>query len=229
MKIIKRVLGQRALTAACLLVISASCACQKKSDAPAPAATVASPPPAVSIAPLAEAVAAASGSAASAAPAMLGSVKRFPEKEQVATGAVKVTLDNSPVYDEPDATTPSVASLSKDLFVFRLATLGADWLLVDFPSGLGKLAPGWIETKSVSAEVHAAVTHATVASQSKSAIVPGSAKPIASAPALKVTSPSVPAAPVVAAPPVMAPAPVATTPPTATVRVRPSLIAPPKH
>jgi hypothetical protein len=114
----------------------------------------------------------------------LGAAKRFPDKEKVASGAVKVTLDDSKVYDEPDNTTPSVASLSKDLFVVRLATLGTDWILVDFPSGVGKLSPGWIEAKSVGAQVQT-ISKAAVAAQS------ATAKPVTTAAAIAKPATSV--------------------------------------
>jgi hypothetical protein len=189
-------------------------ACKKKTDAPAPEASataaatalapVSPPPPVASVAPP---VAVDAGVAAAPAPEV-GAVKRFPDKEKVATGAVKVTLDDSKVYDEPDNTKPSVASLSKDLFVVRLATLGTDWLLVDFPSGVGKLSPGWIEAKSLGAEVHP-ITKAAVAAQSASATpaAPASAKPATTAAAS--AKPATPAAPATAAlaPTVAPPAP----------------------
>ena len=180
----KQAIDKWTLTASCVLVIGALLACKKKTDEPAPAASVVTAPPAVSIAPLpvvaAPTAAPVAVDAGVAAPApVLGNVKRFPDKEKAATGAVKVTVDNSLVYDEPDNKTPSVASLTKDIFVERLATLGTDWILVDFPSGIGKLSPGWIEAKSLGAQV-ATVTQAKLAAQT-TATPAGSAKPATSA------------------------------------------------
>ncbi len=170
----RRAIDQWTTTGSLALLLAALVACKKKTDAPAPEATatavatvnaaVSAPVAVASVAPTPQPVAVDAGVAAVAAPE-LGAVKRFPDREKVATGAVKVTLDDSKVYDDPDNTTPSVASLSKDLFVVRLATLGTDWILVDFPSGLGKLSPGWIEAKSVGAQVQT-VTKAAVAAQS---------------------------------------------------------------
>jgi hypothetical protein len=184
----RRAIDQWTTTASLALMFGALLACKKKTDAPAPeaSATVA----AVASAPVAVASAAptpapaptgvdAGIAAATVAVPELGAVKRFPGKEKVASGAVKVTLDDSKVYDDPDNTTPSVASLSKDLFVVRLATLGTDWVLVDFPSGVGKLSPGWIEAKSVGAQVQT-ITKAAVAAQSASA-TSAAAKPATSA------------------------------------------------
>jgi hypothetical protein len=182
----RRAIDQWTTTASLAFVLAALLACKKKTEAPAPeasatvvaaASAVASAPVAVaSVAPAPATVDAGVAAVAVAAPE-LGAVKRFPDKEKVASGAVKVTVDDSKVYDEPDNTTPSVASLSKDLFVVRLATLGTDWILVDFPSGVGKLSPGWIEAKSVGAQVQT-ITKAAVAAQTAPA---GSAKPATTA------------------------------------------------
>ena len=148
-----------------VLVLSTFLACKKKSDEPAPAASVS---PAADVAAAAAASAAAAQAAAAAAVAAaqaaagapatvdagppapaLGEVKRFADKEKAATGTTKISIDASKIYDEPDVTKPSVATLSKDLAVTRLATLGSDWTLVEFPSGVGKVSPGWIESKSL--------------------------------------------------------------------------------
>lgn len=212
------------------LVFAALLACKKKTDAPAPEASGAAP---VSIVASALASATAAAQAASAAPAAapdaglaapvpaLGDVKRFPGKEKVASGAVKVTLDGSKVYDEPDNTKPSVATLSRDLFVVRQATLGSDWILVEFPAGVGKLAPGWIEAKSVGEQVHPAITKAAVAAQTA-----GSAKPAASSAASAKPASSAALVPTTTAS-------AGTAPPTPTVapvvKKKPSLLSPPHH
>ena len=177
-------------TACAVLVLSTFVACQKKSDEPAPAASAslaADQAAAAASAAVAQAAAAAASAAAAAAVAaaavppvasaapVLGAVTRFPDKEKAATGTVKVALDDSKIYDEPDNTKPSVASLTKDLAVVRLATLGTDWTLVEFPSGIGKVSPGWIETKSLVGGV-AAAKPTTSATPTTSA----SAKPAAS-------------------------------------------------
>jgi len=200
-------------------------ACKKKTDAPAPEASAAAAATvtAVASAPVLVASAAptpaldAGVAVATVAVPEIGAVKRFPDKEKVASGAVKVTLDDSKVYDAPDNTTPSVASLSKDLFVVRLATLGTDWILVDFPSGVGKLSPGWIEAKSVGAQVQT-ITKAAVAAQSASA-TPAAAKPATTA--VASAKPATSAATTAALAPTP-PAPTAIAP--ATVRPKPGAI-----
>lgn len=225
----KRAIDKWTTGASLALVFSALLACKKKTDAPAPEASGA--PVSLVASALASATAAAEAAASAvpvavappavdagvAVPApVLGDVKRFPAKEKVATGAVKVTIDESKVYDEPDNTKPSVASLNKDLFVVRQATLGTDWILVEFPSGVGKLSPGWIEAKSLGEQVQPAVTKAAVAAQKAAAVT--SAKPATSAALVPTTT---------------AAAAVTTAPPTPTavpsVKKKPSLLSPPHH
>jgi len=196
-----RAIDKWTLTTSSLLLLCAFAACKKR-DEPAPAATVStSSAQAAASAALAQAAAAASAAqaaaagatatapATSAAPAapVLGEVKRFTDKEKTATGSTKVALDQSKVYDEPDATKPSVASLPKDLLVTRMATLGTDWVLVEFPSGVGKVSPGWVEAKSL---VGGAGTTAAKPSTSASATSAASAKPAASAAPSAAPAPS---------------------------------------
>ncbi len=176
------------MTASVLLTLAALDAlgaCKKKTEAPAPAASLVSASDTVAnapavVAPLIPSVEPpAAGPSATAGAPVLGDVKRFPDKEKTATGAVQVAIDDSKVYDEPDATKPAVTTLSKELFVVRLATLGADWVLVNFPAGIGKLSPGWVEAKSLTGPVTALSKVAVAARPSASAAA--SAKPAASA------------------------------------------------
>ncbi|MEI9954606.1 MAG: hypothetical protein WDO74_37960 [Pseudomonadota bacterium] len=204
-----RAIDKWALTAGplfSLFLLCAFVACKKR-DEPAPAASVSSTEQAVAAASaaVAEAVAAASAAQAAAAAAsatagaaapvasvapsapVLGEVKRFRDKEKAASGSTKVSIEQSKIYDEPDATTPSVASLPKDLVVTRLATLGTDWVLVEFPSGVGKVSPGWIEAKSLVAPLSVASTKPAT---SASAAALASAKPATTAVASTVPAPS---------------------------------------
>jgi hypothetical protein len=224
----RRAIDQWTTMASLALMFGALLACKKKTDAPAPEATatavaaVASAPVAVQSAAPAPAPAAVDAGVVAATIAVpeLGAVKRFPDKEKVASGAVKVTLDDSKVYDDPDNTTPSVASLSKDLFVVRLATLGTDWILVDFPSGVGKLSPGWIEAKSVGAQVQT-ITKAAVAAQSATA-TPAAAKPATTAVAsAKPATAAAPTAALVPAQPTAAPIAPAVRPKPGAILTRP--------
>ncbi len=202
-----RAIDKWALTTGSLLSLLLLCtfvACKKR-DEPAPAAAVSATveqASAAASAAVAEAAAAASATQAAAAAAaaatasvaraapsaaVLGEVKRLRDKEKAASGSTKVALEQSKVYNEPDATTPSVASLPKDLVVTRLATLGTDWVLVEFPSGVGKVSPGWIEAKSLVAPLSVASTKPAT---SASAAVLASAKPATTAVASTVPAPT---------------------------------------
>ena len=77
------------------------------------------------------------------APLKLGDVKRFADKEKKVEGVVKVLEADVKVFNEPDVKAPHVAALNKNIFVSRLATLD-DFVLVEFPSGVGELSPGWV-------------------------------------------------------------------------------------
>ena len=204
-----RAIDKRALTAGSLLLLCTFVGCKKR-DEPAPAASASSTveqsnaaasaalaqaAAAASAAQAAAAVATAAAPVASAGPAApaVGAVKRFADKEKAANGSTKVLIEQSKVYDEPDATTQSVASLSKDLPVTRLATLGTDWVLVEFPSGIGKVSPGWIEAKSLVAPLGTAgtkpATSASAAASSKAAttaVASAIPAPSASAPRVRV-------------------------------------------
>jgi hypothetical protein len=200
-----RAIDKRALTTGYLILLCALSACKKR-DEPAPAAALsasdaqraaasaaiaqaaaaASAAQAAAVAAAASASAAAPPTSATAAPPLLGEVKRFSDKEKSASGATKVLLDGSKVYDEPDASKPSVASLPKDLLVTRMATLGSDWVLVEFPSGVGKVSPGWIEAKSLVATTSSSASSKPTSSASAAA----SAKPAPSAVASAVPAPS---------------------------------------
>jgi hypothetical protein len=126
--------------ASAALVLAALLACKKKK----------APPPAVSVA--ASAPAPAPTPSASAAPAPADTVKRYGDKETEAKGTVRVTVANAKVYKEADATTDSVTTLAKGTYVNKKALYG-NWLLVDYPSGVGELSPGWILRRMVTVQV----------------------------------------------------------------------------
>lgn len=83
---------------------------------------------------------------APAAALKLGDVKRFADKEKKVEGVVKVLEADAKVFNEPDLKAQHVAELNKDIFVSRLATFD-DFVLVEFPSGVGELSPGWVQAK----------------------------------------------------------------------------------
>ena len=205
-----RAMHRWTFTVCSALLLTSFMACKKKSDEPAPAASV-SPVAEAQAAAVASAQAAAAANvaaaeaaaaAASAAPidggaatAVLGEVKRFADKEKAASGNTKIAIDSSKVYDEPDTTKPSVTSLSKDLVVTRVATLGTDWTLIDFPSGVGKVSPGWIESKSLVGG--AGLTSAVATSSAKAAT--SAAPPASAAPSAKSVTATTTAVPTAAA------------------------------
>jgi hypothetical protein len=173
-----------ALSGAALVFAVAACK-RKKDEPPAP---LTPPPSAAVIAP------AMPPPAPAPAPVpQLGEVKRYTDKEKEATGAVKVLENDVKVYDETDDKTLDVAKLPKDLLVFRLATIEPDWALVEFPSGVGKVSPGWVQTKYLSSQADNKVKRDSVAKQAKaaavttnpatasSAVATGSAQPASSA------------------------------------------------
>jgi hypothetical protein len=187
-----------ALTA--FLLVGALLACKKKApDTTAPTASVAAAP---STAPAATSAAPTPDASAAAADlgAKLGDVKRYPDKEKAQTGAARILEDGVKVYDEADDKTADVATLDKDLLVFRLASI-PDWELVEFPSGVGKVSPGWVPAKSVDTKSLANVQRDAVATQAKTAVVKGaaSATPKTSAVASGKAAPSASVAPLSAA------------------------------
>lgn len=179
-----------ALTA--VLLVGALLACKKKAPDDAAAAAASASAAAASASAAAAAAVASAATVASAVPdatapaaeagAKLGDVKRYPDKEKAQTGAARILQDDVKVFDEADEKTAEVATLNKDLLVFRLASV-PDYELVEFPSGVGKVSPGWVLSKFVDVKSDASVQRDAVASQTKTAVVTavGSAAPKATA------------------------------------------------
>lgn len=156
----RKTLHVGSLTVALALLVGGGTACKKdKEEAPATIAASATP---ASI-PVATIV--------GEAPIRLGDVKRYPDKEKAATGAVRTLEKDVKVYNEPDDKTKDVAKLPKDLSVFRLAELAPDWMLVEFPAGGGKVVPGWVQSKYLDTKVDQKADRATVAKQQTVAVV----------------------------------------------------------
>ncbi|HTQ06041.1 MAG TPA: hypothetical protein VMI54_19400 [Polyangiaceae bacterium] len=159
------------------LVVGALLACKKKPDATdATASATASAPgvPAASASASSSAAASASAAPTAVAPlveAKLGDVKRYGvEKEsRLDDAGVRVAADGLKVYDEADTTKDDVATLPKDLLVFRQVKMG-DFTLVEFPSGVGQFSQGWVETKGLSTTVEK-VTRAGALDEKKTATV----------------------------------------------------------
>lgn len=121
------------------IVIVALLACKKKEEPPPPA-------------PAPEPTAAATDAAAEAAEEKKDEVKRYGDKEQDESGTVRVTFQHSKIFKEADETTSHIATLSTGTLVNRKARYG-NWMLIDYPSGVGELSPGWILGKYLSGTV----------------------------------------------------------------------------
>ena len=178
-----------------LFLLAVLLACKKKPPVPSTTSSVAAAPapptaqaPAVPADPIAPT---ASGQPAAAA--RLPDVKRYPDKEKAQAGAARVLENGVKVFSEADDKTAELATLDKDLLVFRLANI-PDWELVEFPSGLGKVSPGWVQAKLIDTKNVAPAQRDAVAKQSKqgapSAASAGAPKPASSAPLAGTTKPA---------------------------------------
>jgi hypothetical protein len=176
-------------TALCaMLVVGALLACKKRTPVGAiPSAASAAAEPAVT--PALPAVVPPPASAATA-DLKLGDVKRYADKEKAQTGAARILQDGVKVFNEADDKTAEVATLDKGLLVFRLASI-PDWELVEFPSGVGKVSPGWVQAKLLDVKSDAAVAREAVAAQPQAAVkTASSAAPKSSASAAASAKPA---------------------------------------
>src|SRR5262245_10146503 len=113
------------------LVVGALLACKKKEEPP-PAETAAAPPPAP-----------APTASAEPAPAYNQDVKRYGDKEVPDSGTVRVLAVNTRVFKEADLTGEVLTTLNRGTLVNRKARF-SNFMLVDYPSGVGELSPGWV-------------------------------------------------------------------------------------
>lgn len=166
------------------LLLAALLACKKKTSADsAPSATVAAEAAPSGGAPTPVVAAPSDPSPSVAKP---GEVKRYADKEKPQTGAVRLLQGGVKVFNEADEKTAEVATLDKDVLVSRLASI-PDWELVEFPSGVGKVSPGWVQAKFIDAKADSQAK--LVASAS-----PAAPKASAAASASAVASAATPAA-----------------------------------
>jgi hypothetical protein len=197
------------------LLVGALLACKKKPEA-APEAS-ATPPAAPAPTPTPTPTPTPAETAAtpqSTGEAKLGDVKRYGvEKEsKLDEAGVRVTADELKVFNEADTKTAEVATLPKGLLVFRLVKVD-DFQLVEFPSGIGQFAKGWVETKGLSDKPEK-VTRDAALSEKKTAVVKptdGGVAPSPSGSAAPAPKPSSSAAPKPSAS--VAPKPTAEKPP----------------
>ncbi len=165
-----------------VMVMGALLACKKKEEPPPPVATEAPPPePPKEEEPKKE-------------EPKKEEVKRYPDKEQTDSGTVRVLINNLRVYDDADENGTLLTTLNRGTLVNRKARMG-NWLLIDYPSGVGELSPGWVMATSNYYKVEKDVKPEEVAKQDAAA---PAAKQDAAAPA--ATQDAAPAATQDAAP-----------------------------
>ena len=97
-------------------------------------------------------------------------VKRYPDKEINDSGTVRVLINNLRVYNEADDTTDHVATLNKGTLVNRKARMG-NWLLIDYPTGVAELSPGWVRATANYYKVEKDIKAEDVAKQDAAAAV----------------------------------------------------------
>jgi hypothetical protein len=137
------------------LIVGALLACKKKEEPPPPVATAAPEPEPVEE-PKKE-------------PPKKEKVKRYGDKEQDESGTVRVIVHHLKVFGEADETTDHIATLSYGTLVNRKARMG-NWMLIDWPSGVGELSPGWVLNRQIAKKVEQ-VKAEDVAKQDAGAIV----------------------------------------------------------
>jgi hypothetical protein len=182
------------------LVLSVLLACKKKPDADAAAsASAAAAAPAPSTAAPAPAPVPAPTPAATGDAPKLGDVKRYGvDKESKLDGSgVRVTADEVKVFNEGDTKTAEVATLPKNLLVFRLVKMDT-FTLVEFPSGIGQFSQGWVETSALSDQPEKVTREAALGEKKTATVKVGDAG--APAPKASASSSAAPKASASAAP-----------------------------
>ena len=174
-----RILDRWTLTVSVAMVIGALMACKKKEEPP-PAPTPAAPEP-------------TPAPSASAEPPKTDDVKRYGDKEKDESGTVRVVFANAKVFKEADETTSFIATLSLGTLVNRKARYG-NWMLIDWPSGVGELSPGWITSKQLDEKI-INIDPEKVKNQDAGVVVPATVDA-----AVPVVDASVPTTPDAAAP-----------------------------
>ncbi len=155
------------------LILAALLACKKKEEAPAPSASVAAPEP--------------PPAASSAAPvAAADDVTRYGDKETQESGTVRVAISMVKVYQAADTASKMLTTLSKGTLVNLKARYG-NWYLVNYPSGVAQLSPGWIMATTPTQKVDN-VNPAEIASQQAAAAAAASASAAAAAAAASASA-----------------------------------------
>jgi hypothetical protein len=158
------------------LIVGALLACKKKEEPPPPVATEPAPEPPPEEPKQEE--------------PKKEKVKRYGSRETEESGTVRVIVNHLKVYDEADETTGHVATLAYGTLVNRKARMG-NWMLIDYPTGVGELSPGWVLNRQIATKVEK-VKAEDVAKQDAGTVV--AATPDAAAPAVVATPDAAPAA-----------------------------------
>jgi hypothetical protein len=123
--------------ASAALVVGALLACKKKSTDDTPVAVEAAATPVATAEP------------PKPAEPVKEEVKRYGADEIAETGTVRVNA-TAKVFREADTASTGIISLAKGTLVNRLARKDK-FVLVEYPSGVGDLSPGWVETRFLGA------------------------------------------------------------------------------
>jgi hypothetical protein len=114
------------------LALAVGAGCKKKDDATATVDADAPPP--------------AAPSATAPAPADTGTVASYPNMTPMG-GTVRL-LQPFTVHQAADLASPVLSSVGVGTFV-NLKGSFSNWMLIEYPSGVGQLSPGWIELRSI--------------------------------------------------------------------------------
>lgn len=112
-----------------------------KADTSASASASAAPTASATASATAEPTAAPSAS--TPAPAT-DDVKHYPE--EVAASGTFVTKKSFTVYDAADTSSKELGHLAPGTLINLKATY-SNWMLIEWPSGIGELSPGWVQVK----------------------------------------------------------------------------------
>lgn len=137
------------LLAACgLLVALPACKKKEKDDdsadtavAAAPAAPAPAPEPVPAAAPVDPNAAAQPAPGTEPAAPTGKEVKRYPNETPVGNATVRAVVPFN-VYREADLQSEKLAGIAQGTFVNVRSTY-QNWILVDYPSGVGEMSPGW--------------------------------------------------------------------------------------
>lgn len=122
------------------LLIAAGCP-EKDDPPPRPVAPVAAPPPRPTAPVASVAVPAPSASADTSA------VASYPDQVPMGHATIEL-LQPFTVHQAADHTSPEIAQVGRGTLINVKAT-HSSWMLIEYPSGVGQLSPGWVDLANV--------------------------------------------------------------------------------